>query len=141
MAQLFSRQAGILRSGDSLVDCFFRQCLEILRSERVVVVRKKRLMDPDQPRAIRGLMDPEIHPSGKWVQITISASKNTHQCRDEEVETLVHELAHVMLPKASERHILTIENILAKRLTRQQRTVLKAFLPRHEVKKYPVAIA
>ena len=62
---------------------------------------------------------------------------DTHRCRDDEVETLVHELAHIILPRTGERGILTIENALAKNLTKSQRACLKAFLPKHEVKRYP----
>jgi len=130
------------RSGDELTDWFFRQFLAVLRTERVRVVRKKRLVNPDDPhrRVIRGLMDPDVDPSGRWVQILINPSRTTHRDRDEEMETLVHELAHIILPKSAERSILTIETILARTLTRAQRDCLKAFLPRHQVKHYPVSI-
>jgi hypothetical protein len=139
MAQLFSRSRLVGSSGDPLVDWFFRQFVAVLRTERVRIVRKKRLINPDDPhrRVIRGLMDPDADRSGLRVHILINSAKNTHRDRDAEVETLIHELAHVILPKASERHVLSIENILTKRLTREQRDCLKAFVPRHEVKRYP----
>lgn len=131
--------ANVPKSGDSLVDLMFAQFVSFLRKETVRVARKRRLVNPDDPhrRVIRGLMDPDIHPSGNWVQILINPAKNTHRNRDEEVETLVHELAHVILPKASERHILRMERILSQKLSAAQRRYLKAFLPRHEIKKYP----
>ena len=127
------------KSGDVLVDWLFRQCVIILKSERVRVVRKKRLINPDDPhrRVIRGLMDPDIHPSGNWVQILINSAKNTHKCRDEEVETLIHELAHVLMPRTGERAILSLESILTRRFSAAQRRYLKLFIPKHEVKKYP----
>lgn len=128
-----------VRSQNPLVNWFFRQFMAVLSSERVRVARKRRLVNPDDPhrQVIRGLMDPEIHPSGNWIQILINPAKNTHRCRDEEVETLIHELAHVILPKAPEREILRIETLLSRSLTTTQRRVLKSFLPRHEVKHYP----
>jgi|GEM_PF-1642843 len=127
------------KSGDSLVDWFFRQCSIILKSERVRIVRKKRLINPDDPhrRVIRGLMDPDIHPSGNWVQILINSAKNTHKCRDDEVETLIHELAHVLMPRSGERAVLGFEAILVRRFSLSQRRYLKSFIPKHEVKKYP----
>jgi hypothetical protein len=127
------------KSGDSLVDLMFRQFVAVLRKETVRVVRKKRLVNPDDPhrRVIRGLMDPDIHPSGTWVQILINPAKNTHRCRDEEVETLIHELAHVVMPKMSEREVLRVESVLSSKFTTGQRRYLKSFLPRHEVKRYP----
>ncbi len=127
------------RSGDTLVDWLFRQFVIILRSERVRIARKKRLINPDDPhrRVIRGLMDPDIHPSGNWVQILINPAKNTHKCRDDEVETLIHELSHVLMPRSGERAILGMESMLAQRFSPAQRRYLKLFIPKHEVKRYP----
>ena len=129
------------KSGDTLVDWMFRQFVVILRSERVRVSRKKRLINPDDPhrRVIRGLMDPDIHPSGNWVQILINPAKNTHRCRDDEVETLVHELVHVLMPRTGERSVLAVETLLTHRLSASQRRYLKSFIPKHEVKRYPRA--
>lgn len=128
-----------VKSGDPLADWMFGQFMTVLASERVRIARKRRLVNPDDPyrQVIRGLMDPEVHPSGRWIQILINPAKNTHACRDEEVDTLIHELSHVILPKAPERAILRIETLLAKALTPTQRRALKAFIPRHEVKRYP----
>ncbi len=142
MAQLYRRADLALPSGDALADWFFRQFVRVLTSERVRIVRKKRLVNPDDAhrRVIRGLMDPDVDPNGERVQILINAARTTHRDRDEEMETLVHELAHVILPKTAERSILSIENILSRTLSREQRGCLKAFLPRHEVKKYPSAL-
>lgn len=82
-------------------------------------------------------MDPDVHPSGSWVQILINPAKNTHKCRDEEVETLIHELSHVLMPRSGERAILVMESLLSKRFTAAQRRMLKSFIPKHEVKRYP----
>ncbi len=117
----------------------FVQFVVVLRSERVRIARKKRLVNPDDPtrQAIRGLMDPDIHPSGNWVQILINPAKNTHRCRDEEVGTLIHELTHIVLPRTGERSVLRLENLLSRRFSFAQRRYLKSFIPRHEVKHYP----
>jgi hypothetical protein len=143
MAQLFRRSLVLPQSGDALTDWFFRQFIAILKTEEVRIGRKKRLVNPDDPhrKVIRGLMDPDLDPEGALVHIFINPSRTTHRNRDEEVETLVHELAHVILPKTPERSIFGIERILARRLTRAQRTFLKAFLPRHEIKHYPRLVA
>jgi len=127
------------KSGDTLVDLMFRQFVAVLRRETVRIVRKRRLVNPDDPhrRVIRGLMDPDIHPSGNWVQILINPARNTHRDRDEEVETLIHELSHVVMPRAAERDVLRMETILSRKFTGAQRRYLKTFLPRHEVKHYP----
>jgi hypothetical protein len=127
------------KSGDALVDWMFRQFVCVLQSERVKVTRKKRLINPDDPyrKVIRGLMDPDIHPSGNWVQILINPAKNTHKSRNEEVETLIHELSHVILPRSGERSILAMENLLTRRFSAAQRRYLKTYIPKHEVKHYP----
>lgn len=127
------------KSGDSLVDWVFRQFVVVLQSERVKITRKKRLVNPDDPhrKVIRGLMDPDIHPSGNWVQILINPAKNTHKSRNDEVETLIHELAHVMYPRGGERSILAMEGLLVRRFSSAQRRYLKSFIPKHEVKHYP----
>jgi hypothetical protein len=139
MARMLAVSASLPRSGDALTDWFFRQFVAVLKSERVGIARKRRLVNPDDPhrQVIRGLMDPDLDPRGNWVQILINPARNTHQNRNEEVDTLVHELAHVILPKTAERGILAIEATLAKRLSPNQRRILKSFLPRHEVKRYP----
>jgi hypothetical protein len=139
MATMLRLAASARGSGDPLVDWFFRQFVAVLKGEQVRIARKRRLVNPDDPHreVIRGLMDPDLDPRGSWVQILINPAKSTHRDRDEEVETLVHELAHIILPKTGERGILAVESILAKRLTRAQRACLKAFLPKHEVKRYP----
>jgi hypothetical protein len=140
--RMIARGAGLPRSGDAIADWFFRQCVAILHMNRVRIVRKRRLVNPDDPhrQVIRGLMDPDIHPSGNWIHILINPAKNTHRNRNEEVDTLIHELAHVLLPRTPERDILVIERILSQRLPQAQRRYLKTFLPRHEVKKYPTSI-
>ena len=94
-------------------------------------------MDPaDKHRkTIRGLMDPLVHPD--YIHILINPARDANRNRDEEVETLVHELSHVILEQTSERDILKLETNLAKSLSRGQRTYLKSFLPRHIVKRYP----
>lgn len=126
-------------SGHPLVDWVFRQFMGVLKDYRVRVSRMKRLVDPTDPRRrlLQGLMDPEVHPSGNWVQILINPARTLHRTRDEELDTLIHELAHVVFPKARERDVARIEKLLAKSLSRTQRSYLKKFLPRHQVKKYP----
>jgi hypothetical protein len=128
-----------LRSGDPLVDWFFRQFVHALCTERIRVVRKRRLVNPDDPhhRVIRGLMDPDSCAAGDRACILINPARTTHRNRNEETETMIHELAHVLLPHTPERGILAIENIMTTRLTDEQRAILKTFLPRHEVKRYP----
>jgi hypothetical protein len=132
----------IEKSGDMVADWMFKQFVAVLRNERVRISRKRRLVNPDDPRreVIRGLMDPDIHPSGRWVQILINPARTTHPRRDDEVGTLIHELTHVCMPRASERAVCSAERILMQKLSPAQRRHLKAFIPKHEVKRYPAVV-
>jgi hypothetical protein len=129
-------------SGDVLTDWLFRQFVLTLREETLIIKRKRRLVNPEDKRrgAIRGLMDPEVHPSGRYIHILINPARDANRTREDEVDTLIHELAHVVLPRSGERHILRLEELLARRFTSAQRAYLKAFLPRHEVKRYPMTV-
>lgn len=119
-------------SGDGLVDWIFKQFIFFLRRETLRIKRKKRLLNPDDPHhAIRGLMDSDLEPK---IEITINAAKSVHCNRDEEAETLIHELCHILFWKTQERFIRQAEKILIKRLTSEQMSLLKSFIPRHEVK-------
>lgn len=117
----------------------FRQFVAMLRDENLVIFRMRRLHDPADRsrRAIRGIMDPFVHPSGRYVHILINPAKDANQDWEEEVETLIHELAHMVMERASERSIVRIEKILAKHFTLAQKRFLKTFLPRHTIKRYP----
>lgn len=123
-------------SGDRLTDWIFKQFIFFLRKETLAIKRKKRLLDPDNHhrRVIRGLMQPEVGPGGHGIEITINVSKSIHCNRDEEVETLVHELSHIVFWKTRERFIGQAENILVEKFTREQKDFLKSFLPRRESK-------
>ncbi len=125
------------RSGDALVDWILKQFVFFLRKETVRLKRKKRLIDKDidpHRRALMGLISFDAGPSGEGIEITINSAKSMHCNRDEEVETLIHELCHIVFWKTWEHFIDQIERILIKRLTVEQKTYLKSFLPRHEVK-------
>ena len=125
-------------SGDKLTDWIFKQFIFFLQKETLSIKRKKRLMDPYKSnvhrKALRGLMDPEVGPSQHHIEITLNCAKSIHCNRDEEVETLIHELCHILFWKTRESFILQMEKILVLRLTIEQKNFLKLFLPRHEVK-------
>jgi hypothetical protein len=125
----------IPRSGDALVDWIFKQFVFFLRKETIRIKRKRYVFDSDDPhrKALRGIIEPRDDPGHK-LDIMISAAKNTHCNRDEEVETLIHELAHVVCWKIRERFIRQVEDILTDRFTVEQKNYLKSFIPRHEVK-------
>lgn len=123
-------------SGDKLTDWIFKQFIVFLQRETLRIKRKKRVVFSNTHRkALRGLMDPEAGPSQHHIEITLSSAKRMHCNRNEEVETLIHELCHILFWKTRERFIFQMECILIKKLTAEQKSFLKAFIPRHEVKK------
>lgn len=121
-------------SGDKLTDWIFKQFILLLRKETLHIKRKKRLLNPNDKHrhAIRGLMDPDAQFN---IEITINCAKSIHENRDKEVETLIHELGHIVFWKTGEQFIVQLEKILITKFTKEQRNFLKSFLPRHEVKK------
>ena len=121
-------------SGDELVDWVFKQFIFFLSRKTLHIKRKKRLLDPDDKshRSIMGMMDSGAAPK---IKITINCAKSLHKNRDKEVETLIHELGHIVFWKTPERFIKQIEEILIDRFTQEQKNFLKSFIPRHEVKK------
>ncbi|MBI2063628.1 MAG: hypothetical protein HYT65_01390 [Candidatus Yanofskybacteria bacterium] len=120
-------------SGDKLTDWVFKQFIFFIRRETLYIKRKKRLLNPNDKHhcAIRGLMDPEFEPK---IEITINSAKSVHANRNEEVETLIHELCHILFWKTQERSIWQTERILIKKFTKEQKDFLKSFIPHHEVK-------
>lgn len=120
-------------SGDKLVDWVFKQFIFFIRRETLSIKRKKRLLNPDDKhrRAICGLMDPQSEPK---IIITINSARRVHPSKDAEVETLIHELSHIVFWKTPERFIGQVEKILVNKFTKEQKTFLKSFLPNHEVK-------
>lgn len=123
-------------SGDKLTDWVFKQFIFFLRRETLRIKRKKRLLDTDNPhrKALFGLLECDLEPAGHGIQITINPSKSKHLNRDEELETLVHELSHIVFWKVQENFIYQVQKILIKKLTPEQKVFLKSFIPRHEVK-------
>ncbi len=123
-------------SGDKLLDWIFKQFVFFLRRETLRIKRKKRLCYPkDRHRkAIWGLMEPEVGPGGHFIEITINSAKSKHKNRDEELETLIHEVCHVLFFKTRESFIEQITLILSTGFTQEQRNFLKTFLPRGETK-------
>lgn len=124
-------------SGDKLVDWIFKQFILILRKPTVHIRRKKRVIDRDlRVFSLKGMSI--FHASPYHIDIQISSARSQNPNRDEEVDTLIHELGHLLFHKfnkTEERSMEQMEEILASRFTQEQRRFLKSFLPRHEVKK------
>lgn len=127
--------ARLPRSGDKLVDWIFKQFVFFLRRETLRIKRKRYVYDKEDPhrKALYGLMQAPGAPDPR-IDILINAAKSRHSNRDEEVDTLIHELCHVVFWKTGERFVRQLDRILKKRLTQEQKNHLKSFIPRHEVK-------
>ena len=123
-------------SGDKLLDWVVKQFTFFLKKEKIKIKRKRRLTDKDidpHRRALQGMMV-QLDEGGHNIEVLVNPSKRMHCDRDEETETLIHELCHIVFWKTPERFIGQLESILVKRLTGEQKNFLNSFLPRHEVK-------
>ncbi|MBI2670345.1 MAG: hypothetical protein HYX20_04360 [Candidatus Yanofskybacteria bacterium] len=66
--------------------------------------------------------------------IFINSAKCRHHNRNEETETLIHELCHNIFSDSRHRFINQLERVLIENFTTDQKNLLKSFIPRHEVK-------
>ena len=124
-------------SGDRLVDWIFRQFLLLLNNRKLKIRRKRSVVKFRGKRrwAVRGISDMTAGPDNRGIEITISSAKSVHVNRHQEVETLIHELAHILFPKVRERFIRVLEDILVAKFIKEQRRLLGSFLPRRPTKK------
>jgi hypothetical protein len=127
--------AHLPRSGDKLVDWIFKQFVFFLRKETTHIKRKKRISTAriDPQLTVAGMMCPQDE-AGHRVDILINSAKNAHRSRDDELKTLIHELCHLVFWKTWERFIGQMEMIMLEKLTQEQKSYLKSFIPHHEVK-------
>lgn len=121
-----------ITSGDRLVDWIFNRFIEI--ANKAPIRKKKRLLDPDDPRkktALSGLVT-------KQNDIYLNSAKIRHKNKDELLKTFIHELAHILFfPKIKHRYIYSITTILLLKFSDKQKRILKSYIPKHEVKKNP----
>lgn len=115
-----------------LADWIFARFIEILNDQEIIVRKKKRLFDPDDLKkiALAGFLTERN-------EIYLNSSKNQHKNIEELLQTLIHELSHVLLPETKEKYIKRLEKILWLKFSDKQKGILKSYIPKHEVKKNP----
>lgn len=121
-------------SGDDLLDDIFKVLVETLDKEIKVLYLKKDLRYPDKKREeLDGLL---IEDDG-----VIYLGKPKHRSDNPIVlSTMIHELLHRALGRASHARINALEkDLLEKRhgLTDAQKRYLKKYIPKHVVKHEP----
>lgn len=117
-----------------LVNWIFARFIEILKDPKTIIRKKKRLIDPDDPRK-RSVLSGLVTDQG---DIYLNSAKSRHKNTDELLETLIHELSHILFSDTKERYIKTITKILSIKFSDKQRGILKSYIPKHEVKKNPI---
>lgn len=124
-------------SGDRLLDWVFKQFIVFLNRKTVYIIRKKRLKKANSPREgiLLGLTMPK-NPKNylKGTYIFINSAKCRHHDRNEETETLIHELCHNLFSDSKHRFINQLERMLIEDFTNDQKKILKSFIPHHEIK-------
>ena len=127
------------RSGNKLVDWHFRQVIYYLENKvSAILIVNKSLKDPRNKKILlRGYID--VNHKGRAI-IFVSGIKNTHADREMMGKTLTHEVAHGFLEDyVHEKSILTLEDLLWNAFTKDQKNIIKSFLPKHKVKRAPEA--
>ena len=123
-------------SGDKLTDWIFWQFILLLKNKKLRIKKKKSVIKfiGRRKKSVRGISNTTAGPDSRGIEIIISSAKSVHANKNQELETLIHELAHILFPKTREKFIRQIEDVLVAKFTRNQKSLLKSFLLRHERK-------
>lgn len=127
MARKRSRRRWIT-SGDKLTDWIFSRVIQELNYKIEATLLKKNLREKYCKKTIElyGYIDNDV--------ISLSASKSLHPDREAIAKTLLHEVLHNVFGSIYERNILSLEDLVWERLSREQIAMLKSYVPRHIVK-------
>lgn len=107
-----------------MTGAIFKKFLRRLETMRVCLV--KNLKDPRSGESIDGL-----GLRGRPLCINASLSKK------ERLKTLIHELSHFQFPEADEEAILSVEQILLRKFSKEQRGVLESHIPKQSLQNIP----
>ncbi len=125
------RRVSTARSGDPYVDWTFSRFVEILRKAKVYKVRSLRY--PEDKEEIYGSFQEKDFDKEIFTDEIFLNPWKLPRCPA--VKILIHELSHKLFPSARERHIYSLEKILWKKFTREQKRILACFIPKHSIKR------
>ena len=115
-----------------LIDWLFKRIVHVLESKIDNIFKKKVLKDGHQ--GLAGVVFSKSLGCDEDV-IFISAAKCRHANKDDTAQTLIHEVLHVLMPEVRERYILQLEVVVWQLLTKEQKQIIKSFIPKHTVKR------
>ncbi|MBI2025048.1 MAG: ImmA/IrrE family metallo-endopeptidase [Candidatus Harrisonbacteria bacterium] len=106
---------------DELAKTFFRESIYLLRHYIAGILLKKDLRDPQTKKPLSGYWNPR--------KLIIFIDKNLSE--EEKLQTLIHELEHVIFGNNPETQILKTEIELWYLLTKNQKNRLRKYIPKY----------
>ena len=118
-------------SGNAWVDWIFRRFIDILNRVEVKIQKRLKAAGDSKKEVVKGLWDPNTET------IFLNHSKTIHKTPDELLETLCHEILHVMTGTSpfkyvKHRAIQRAERILVGTFSPRQKKALLQFVPKEE---------
>ena len=126
------RRRGRISSYNDLANWLFVLIIKTLNKRVWRIYKCKEIKDPEYPkRKLCGYVDGTQDEN----EIYLSANKQENPTKDDIGKTLLHEVLHIIYPMVKEGRILKLEAILWNSLSKQQRKIIKSYIPKHYSKK------
>ncbi len=118
-----------ITSGDKVVDWIFSRVIYALNHKIEAILLKKDLQEKHRGKTSNfyGYLDGDV--------ISLNASKIFHLNREAIAKTLLHEAMHSAFCCIYERDIRRLEDLVWEKLSKDQRSLLKSYIPKHKVKR------
>ena len=121
-----------ISSHNDLANWLFVLIIQTLNKRVWRIYKCKEIKDPEYPkRKLCGYIDGTQDEN----EIYLSANKQENPTKDDIGKTLLHEVLHIIYPMVKEGRILKLEAILWNSLSKQQRKIIKSYIPKHYSKK------
>lgn len=128
------RAKGITQGGNAIADHLFREVVDFLNNKVFKIHRVRVLRDPDNKyRFLAGL----LMPMGENKDYEIFVSESDNKDTDEQGATILHEVLHIIMPHSREMYIRRLEELLWQEFSRDQKQIIKSYLPKYISKRKP----
>ncbi len=125
----FHKRGRVTSSGKKKVDKLFRLIIEALNTKvwNIYKVRKIRDLARGHYQTLAGMMRME---GGDQNEIYLSTEQGIHEDKDDFATTLVHEVLHVIYPRAPEIFVAKLAPILWYGFSTEQQRIIKWYIPK-----------
>ena len=110
-----------------LVDSIFTEFRHLLKYHVLKIRLVENLHDPEDGLPLAGF----VSKGRRHIYL------DKDQCEHEKIKTLIHELAHILLPSVAEKDIQKIEELLWQKFSRKQKEFLEKRIPKRVSKVRP----